>query len=82
MLHDFKHGEKDIKKIKMLKLAVIPNRQYDPKFVAYNFTSHVKFEKFEHDDLFASAELFSQVKQLEKFKLGAEGLEEFFKFRT
>lgn len=62
-MHDFKHAEKEAKKIKMLKLAIILKRQYDPKAIAYNFTSHVKLAKFEHekndyDDLFTSAELF------------------------
>ena len=71
----------------MLKLVVIPKRKYVPKFVAYNVTSQAKIAKFEHekdnyDDFFASAELFSQVKQLAKIKLGAEGLEECLKFRT
>lgn len=71
----------------MLKLAVIPKRHYDPKSVAYNVTSKVKIAKFEHekdiyDDLFASAELFFQVKQLAKIKLWAKGLEEFYKVGT
>lgn len=39
MLHDFKHAEKEAEKIKMLKLEIIPKRQYDPKLVAYNVTS-------------------------------------------
>jgi len=37
--HDVKHAEKETEKIKNLKLAVIPKRQYDPRAVAYNFTS-------------------------------------------
>ena len=86
-LHDFKHAEKEAEKNKMLKLAILPKRQYDPKSVAYNFTSHVKIAKFKHekdnyDDFFASDELFSQVKQLAKIKWGVEGLDEFYKFRT
>jgi len=71
----------------MLKLAIIPKRQYDPKSVAYNVTSQAKITKFDpekdiYDDLFASAEVFSQVKQLAKIKLRVEGLEEFYKCRT
>ena len=38
-LHDLKHAEKEVGKIKILKLAVIPKRQYDPRVVAKNFTS-------------------------------------------
>jgi len=38
-LHDFKHAKKEAKKIKILKLAVIPKRQYDPNEVADNFTT-------------------------------------------
>ena len=45
-LHDFKHAKKEVEKIKILKLAVIPKRQYDPKAVAYNFTTQVKLAKF------------------------------------
>lgn len=86
-LHDFKNTEKETEKIKIMKLAVIPKRQYDPRAVAYNFTTQVKLAKFEHekveyDDLFTSAELFSQVKHLAKIKLGAEGIDKFMKFRT
>lgn len=86
-LHDFKHAEKEAEKIKMLKLGIIPKRQYNPKSVAYNVTSQAKIAKFHHekdiyDDSFSSDEVFSQVKQLEKIKIGAEGLEEFYKFRT
>jgi len=76
-LHDFMHAEKEAEKTKDLNLAVIPKRQYDPKKVAYNFTNQVKISKFIHeedelDDLFALAQLFSQVTHLERFKLGAE----------
>jgi len=46
-LHDFKHAEKEAEKTKALKLAIIPKRQYDPKAIAYNFTSHVKIAMFE-----------------------------------
>jgi len=38
-LHDFKHAEKEAEKIKLLKLATIPKRQYNPRKVAYNVTS-------------------------------------------
>lgn len=86
-LHDVKHAEKETKKIKILKLVVIPKRQYDPKAMAYNFTSHVKIAKFEHekdgyDDLFTSTELFYQVKHLANIRLAAKGLDKFMKFRT
>jgi len=45
----------------MLNLATIPNRQYDPRQIAYNVTSQAKLVEFDHeaddfDDLFASAE--------------------------
>ena len=62
-------------------------RQYDPRKVAYNVTSQAKIAKFDHEedsfnDLFVSSEAFSQVKHMAKIKLGAEGLEEFYKLRT
>ena len=86
-LHDFKHAEKEAEKTKDLSLAVIPKRQYDPNKVAYNFTSQVKMRKFihekdEYDDLFASADLFSQVTHLEIFKLGATKMDKFTEYRT
>ena len=45
----------------MLKLATIPNRQYDPKKVSYNVLEQAKLTKFDYekdefDDLFSSAE--------------------------
>ena len=43
-LHDFKHVEKEVEKIKMLNLAIILKRQYDPKLVAYNITSSQNFQ--------------------------------------
>jgi len=60
-LHDYKHAEKETDKIQMLNLATIPNRQYDPRQIAYNVTSQAKLVEFDHeaddfDDLFASAE--------------------------
>ena len=86
-MHDFKHAEKEVEKTKDLSLVVIPKRQYDPNKVAYNFTSQVKIRKFIHeedefDDLFASQELFSQVTQLERFKLGATKMDKFMEYRT
>lgn len=47
----------------MLNLATIPNRQYDPRNVAYNVISQAKLTRFDHeedefDDLFFSAEIF------------------------
>lgn len=85
--HDFKHAEKEEKKIKILKLAVIPKSQYDPNKVAYNFTTQVKLAKFDHekydyDDLFASAKSFSQEKHLAGIKLGTGGIDKFMQFRT
>ena len=76
-----------MEKIKILKLAVIPKRQYDPRAVAYNFTSQVKLAKFEHeideyDDLFTSAELFSRVKHLANIKLGGGGRDKFMYFKA
>ena len=63
-LHDIKDAKNEAEKIKILKLAVIPKRQYDPKNMAYNFTTHVKIAKFEHDkddydELLTPAESFS-----------------------
>jgi len=86
-LHDFKNVEKEANKTKDLSLAVIHKRQYDPKKVAFNFTTQRKVNKFLHeedefDDLFASAELFSTVSHLEKFKLSAEKMEKFIEYRT
>lgn len=74
-LHDYKRAKKEVEKIKLLHLATIPKRQYDPKKVAYNVTSQAKIARFEHeedssDDLFSLAELFFQVKGLAKAKLG------------
>lgn len=62
-LHDYKHVEKEAEKIQMLNLATIPRRQYDPKKIAYNVTSHAKLTRFDHEedifvDLFSSVELF------------------------
>jgi len=47
----------------------------------------VKVSKFIHendefDDLFTSAELFSQVSHMEIFKLGSEKMEKFMEYRT
>jgi len=86
-LHDFKHVEKEAEKIKLLKLATILKRKYNPRSVGYNVTAQAKITKFYHekdnfDDLFVSTEVFSQVKHLAKIKLGAEGLEEFYKLRA
>jgi len=60
-LHDYKHAEKEVEKINMLNLATIPNRQFDPRKVAYTVLEQAKLTKFEHekdefDDLFSSAE--------------------------
>jgi len=66
-LHDYKHAEKEIDKIQMLNLSVVPNRKYDPRQIAYNITSQAKLAKFDHeandfDDLSASPESLFQVK--------------------
>lgn len=62
-LHDYKHAEKEVKKIQMLNLSTIQNRKYDPRKVAYNVTAQAKLSKFNHEvddfvDLFASAKIF------------------------
>jgi len=59
-LHHFKHAEEEAEKIKLLKLATIPKRQYDPKSIAYNVTAQAKIARFDleedsYDDLFVSA---------------------------
>lgn len=60
-LHDYKHTEKEKKKINMLNLATLPNRRFDPRKIIYNVLKQAKLTKFEHkedkfDDLFSSAE--------------------------
>jgi len=57
----------------MLKLATIPNRQYDPRKVAYNVLEQAKLAKFDHeaddfDDLFVSIESLFQVKGLARIR--------------
>jgi len=74
-LHDYKHVEKEAVKIQMLNVATIPNRKYDPRKIAHNFTAQAKLAKFNHevdefDDLFASAETFFQVKGLARIRYG------------
>ena len=86
-LHDFKHAKKESEKTKDLSLSVIPKRQYNPNKVAFNFTIQVKISKFIHendefDDLFASAELFSTISHLARFKVGAEKMEKFMEYKT
>ena len=66
----------------MLNLATIPNRQYDPRKVAYNVLEQAKITKFDHekdefDDLFSSAESLFQVKSLARIRYQDEGLEMF-----
>jgi hypothetical protein len=85
-LHDYKHAEKEAGKINMLNLATIPNRQFDPRKVAYNVLEQAKLTKFDHekdefDDLFSSAESLFQVKTLAKMKYKDEGLVEFNRLR-
>ena len=64
----------------MLKLATIPNSQYEPRKVAYNVLKQAKLSKFDHeindfDDLFSSAQSLFQVKSLAIIKYQEEGLE-------
>ena len=85
-LNYFKHDEKEVLKIRDLKLATVPGRQYDPNKVALDFTTLVQIAKFEHepdvfDDLFVSIEKFSQVYDLDKSKFQAEDMNKFMKFR-
>ena len=85
-LHDYKHAEKEAGKINMLNLATIPNRQFDPRKVAYNVLEQAKLTKFDHekdefDDLFSSAESLFQVKTLAKMRYKDEGLVEFNRLR-
>ena len=40
-LNDFRHAEKEVIKIRDLKLATVLGRQYDPKKVAFDFTTSV-----------------------------------------
>ena len=66
----------------MLNLATYPNRQYDPRKVAYNVLEQAKLTKFDHekdefDDLFSSAESLFQVKTLAKMKYKYGGIVEF-----
>ena len=81
-LNDFKHAEKEVLKIRDLKLAIVPGRQYDPDKVAFDFTTLVQIAKFEHeaddfDYLFVSIEKFSQVYDLAKSKFQAEDMNKF-----
>jgi len=48
-LHDYKHAEKETEKIQILNLAIIPNRQYDPRKVSYNVLEQAKLTKFDHE---------------------------------
>lgn len=70
----------------MLNLATIPNRQYDPRKLAYNVLEQAKLTKFYHekdqfDDLFSLSESLFQVKTLAKMKCKDEGLVEFNRLR-
>ena len=85
-LHDYKHAEKEAKKIQMLNLATIPNKQDDLKKVACNVLEQAKLTKFDHekdefDDLFSSTESLFQVKSLARIKYQDEGLEVFNRLR-
>ena len=86
-LNDFKNAEKEVIKIRDLKLATIPGRQYDPNKVAFDFTTLVQISRFEHepddfDDLFVSIEKFSQVYDLAKSKFQVEDMKKFMQFRS
>jgi len=70
----------------MLNLAIIPNRQYDPRKVVYNVLEQAKLAKFDHekdefDDLLFSVESLFQVKTLAKIRYKDEGLEVFNRLR-
>ena len=72
-LNNFTHAEKEVIKIRDLKLSTVPGRQYDPKKVAFDFTTLVSIVRFEHepdefDDLFISPDNLSQVYNLAKSK--------------
>ena len=86
-LNDFKHAEKETLKIRNLKLATVPGRQYDPNKVAFDFTNLVQISKFEHepdifDDLFVSIEKISRVYDLAKSKFQVEYMNKFMQFRS
>ena len=71
----------------MLNLATIPNRQYDPRKVAYNVLEQAKLAKFDHeaddfDDIFSSTESLFQVKALDRMRYQDERLETFNKHRV
>ena len=70
----------------MLNLATIPNKQFDPRKVAYTVLEQAKLTKFEHekdefDDLFSLAKSLFQVKTLAKMRYKDEGLVEFNRLR-
>jgi len=86
-LHDYKHAKKEVEKIQMLNLATILNKKYDPRKVSHNVIAQAKLSKFDHeaddsDDLFASAEIFLQVKALARIRYEEEGLETFNRLRS
>ena len=70
-LNNFFHAEKEVGKLTNLKLSTIPGRKYDPRKVAFYFTTSVSIAQFEHeldefDDLFVSIDNLSQVYDLAK----------------
>ena len=72
-LNNFVHAEKEVVKLTNLKISTIPRRQYDPRKVAFYFTTSVSIAQFEHeldefDDLFVSIDNLSQVYYLAKSK--------------
>ena len=72
-LNNFKYADKEVIKIRDLKLSTVPERQYDSKKVAFDFTTSVSITWFEHepdefDDLFVSIDKLPQLYDLAKFK--------------
>ena len=86
-LNNFVHAEKEVGKLTNLKLSTIPGRQYDPRKVAYDFSTSVSIDRFEHepnmfDDLFFSVDKLSQVFDLAKSKFQVEEMNKFLLFRS
>ena len=86
-LSNFFQAEKEVVKLTDLKISTIPGRQYDPRKVAYDFTTSVSIARFEHepdvfDDLFVSVDKMSQIFDLAKSKLQPEEMNKFLLFRS
>lgn len=70
----------------MLNLATVPNRQFDPRKVAYTVLEQAKLTRFYHekddfDDLFSSTESLFQVQTLAKMRYNDERLVKFNRLR-